>query len=119
LENAVDVGLPFQVWLNAIKNDEVALGRLMNIEVVLRPGDLAVGAFGVTDSRPELGEIVELFRLDLGERTCMPAVDEVLGGGRRGRARVGPTGKSCDQHWLVKLGLFEEVERGHVGGLLN
>src|SRR5438105_2712305 len=105
--------------LDAVEDDQVALRCLVVIEVVLGPDDLAISTFGVADHRPKLGEVVELLGIDLSKLVGVPAVDQILGGGGRGRTGVGPAGESGDKRGFAQLGLFEDLQWGHAGGLLS
>src|SRR3990172_1828803 len=86
------------------------------VKRVLRPVNAAHVAF-VARRRPQLREVVELLRVDLGQPHRSPALDQVLRRRRRGTARVRPAGKGGDQRRVLELGAGEDAERSHVGGL--
>ena len=94
------IRFPAQVRLDAYAEHQVLLGgcRAAIKKVISRPADLAVQAVAQLHLRPQLAEVVKLFRLETGEPACLQLLDEKLRGVGGCTAGIVPTSKCDDEH---------------------
>jgi hypothetical protein len=104
LDDLVAEGAPAQVRLDAEHEHRVALragdGRV--VEDRVRPVDPARDALFECDMRPRRLEVVELFRIDVGEAPCLPRLGEEAGRQRSALSPVVPAPESPHEHGAAK-----------------
>ena len=105
LEHAVGEGAPAQVRLDPGDQHQVALGGSATAarDRVRGPVDLARLALGHPDRRPGDLEVVELLRIDLGDRLGVERGGDRLERRGRGAGGVVPAGERGDQDRRAQL----------------